>query len=121
MICRKLVKDKQTKKQNIVWFGSYGRNLDYIPFTEQPINWGQNYQTYYIFVSETQNTSGVWEENKFYEKKDDGRYVLLVDKPGDWDNTYQNYYEVEFTPNTNYIFDPNETYYLHYNKLQNVF
>lgn len=76
MICRKLIKNDITGKQNIVWFGSYGKNLNYIPmnFTldqnNVPVNWRVNYSTYYIITSNNGepylNTSPIWGSDGIY-------------------------------------------------------
>lgn len=61
MKCRALVKNDLTKKQNIVWFGSYGKNENYVPQSfgsfgadHKPIvngkPWDSVYTNYYILT-----------------------------------------------------------------------
>ena len=63
MRCRALVKDDKNK-QNIVWFGSYGINKNYIKkvFLEAPdaYKWQEEYNKYYVLDFMTQNVSSEW-------------------------------------------------------------
>lgn len=135
MKCRSLVRDNLTGKQNIVWFGSCGKNTDYIlqTFTKfgedhQPIieengtkkAWKNIYNNYYTFVNgPIQNVSNIWNENILYFKKsqDNTVYYPILIIPEDWNEKYNEYYIAEFAQNTNPVYDPDVQYFTHNNKV----
>ena len=86
MICRSLVKDKATGKQNIVWFGSCGKNIGYMPIEfagydddGNPVvsvngssrKWQNCYLDFYIATrGPFKNESLVWGETFAYPRDD---------------------------------------------------
>lgn len=79
MRCRALVLDPTTNKQQIVWFGSYGKNTNYIPVVFNnddldingvPKNWASIYKNYYYITTDDGapflNTSPVFGEHPIF-------------------------------------------------------
>ena len=140
MKCRALVQNESTEKQNIVWFGSYGKNKNFIlkQFTEAPSEeeWSKNYSNYYTISYIRQNQSNVWGENQIlpddnlvpgddlmlipkntYYREYNGSYYTITSEPKDWEEKWQEYWVISFAQNQSRVFDPNKVYYAHNNKL----
>lgn len=127
MKCRSLVLNESTKKQNIVWFGSYGKNENYyaIQWNSIPDDWDKIWSTLYILTNPTSNTNPIWDPNQKYYKQtrpqvNEYDYFLLKEKPEDWDINYNQYYYFPVEPylNTNTAFNPNIAYCFHNNALK---
>ena len=118
MICRNLVQNPLTKKQNIVWFGSYGKNNNYslATFVEPPSAevWEAFYQNYYIITFIHKNLSPVW---SMVYKKAGNEYIPVTQMPDDWFTNWMDYWIINFEQNNSNLFDPSQQYYLHGNKL----
>ena len=130
MRCRSLVLNKSTKKQNIVWFNSYGKDENYYGYqwSSAPYNWDKIWSTLYCLTTDYQNSDPTWDPNIKYFKRKDGTdvyahkydYILIREKPADWDVNYSSYFFFYPEPylNTNSVFDPNQMYGFHNNALK---
>lgn len=114
MKCRALVQD-DNKYQNIVWFGSYGKNEDYILLKEEPEDFKSCYFKYYRLTSITQNYSDVWDKTKEYYLMFNGDFILTKNKPDNWEETYTQYCFLKSTTisqGTSFVLN---SFYLHNN------
>lgn len=118
MKCRALV--QSNNRQNIVWFGSYGINKNYIKktFVEPPLEykWQEEYKRYYVIAFMRSNESPVWGEsslfcsddlmvyqmtyaqNTYYENINNSYYLLTSSStPLDWESNPSKYYQITMT------------------------
>lgn len=132
MKCRGLERNQKTGYQTVIWFGSSGKNVDYVPNEFQIENglpyilvngsqkpWYVAYSDYWVLNGAPyQNASPDWDpELSYFLKRDDGVYESVLEKPENWKDSYSDYWVADFEPNANPSYNPSIVYYSHDNKI----